>query len=264
MTTLTLSKQIELSGATGGRDLGDAGPIVLLVHGAAMDRTVWSLQTRWLAHHGCTALAVDLPGHGASPEDPLSSIEAYADWTATVVEALARPVHVVGHSMGSFIALECSQRTELASITLVGTAAAMPVHPALIDAAHANDPLAAQLMSGWAFAHHTRTAPHPSPGSSMVGSTQAMIAQAQPGVLHSDLSMCADYTQAVDTASNVKVRTRFVLGELDRMTPVRQAKTLIEAIPHSRVQVVPRVGHMIQIESPGVTRSEIARCLADD
>ena len=52
--------------ATGGVEVNRKNPIVLLVHGAGMDRTVWNLQTRYLAHHGYTALAVDLPGHGAS------------------------------------------------------------------------------------------------------------------------------------------------------------------------------------------------------
>ena len=146
----------------------------MLVHGAAMDRTVWSLQTRWLAHHGCPTVAIDLPGHGASTEDERSSIEEYGEWLAALVDATARPVHVVGHSMGTFIALECALRTSVASLTLVGTAAGMPVHPSLLEAAQANDPLAAQLMSGWAFAHQTRSGPHPSPGGSMVGATQAL------------------------------------------------------------------------------------------
>lgn len=262
MTVIDVSDSRTVSGATGGRSIGDEGPLVLLVHGAAMDRSVWALQTRWLAHHGCAALAIDLPGHGASDEPELDSVEAYADWTAELVSSLGRPVHLVGHSMGSFIALECTQRTDVASITLVGTAAAMPVHPALLDAAEANDPLAAQLMSGWAFAHETRTGPHPSPGSSMVGSTQAMIAQAAPGVLHHDLAMCAAYDAAVDTASKVQVPTTLLLGQVDRMTPVGKAQALIDAIDGSVVEVVPGVGHMIQIEAPEVTRSTIASVVA--
>ncbi len=250
-----------LSAATGGRDIGTYGPLVILVHGAGMDRTVWSLQTRWLAHHGCPALALDLPGHGASPEPERSSIGDYADWLAEVVTAFDRPVHVVGHSMGSFIALESTQRCELASITLVGTAAAMPVHPALVEAAQANDPLAAQLMSGWAFSPQSRTGPHPSPGGSMVGTTLAMVAQANAGVLFNDLSMCAAYSDAVATAEHVTIPVTFLLGAVDRMTPVRAAQPLIDAIADARVCVVPDVGHMVQVEAPTVTRETIAEAV---
>jgi len=263
MTAVALTPSLTVSAATGGRDIGTQGPLVVLVHGAGMDRSAWSLQTRWLAHHGCPALALDLPGHGASIEAERGSVEEYADWTAELVEQLDRPVHLVGHSMGSFIALETTQRATLASVTLIGTAAAMPVHPALVEAAEADDPLAAQLMSGWAFAPSTRTGPHPSPGSSMVGTTLAMIAQSKPGVLFRDLSMCAAYDSAVTTAAKVTVPTTFLLGQVDRMTPVRSAQPVIDAIPHARVEIVPGVGHMLQVESPTVTRSVIAKAVAE-
>jgi pimeloyl-ACP methyl ester carboxylesterase len=262
MTALTLGPSLTVSGATGGRDIGTEGPLVVLVHGAGMDRAVWSLQTRWLAHHGCPTLAVDLPGHGASSELERSSIEDYADWTAELVEQVKRPVHLVGHSMGSFIVLETTQRTSLDSITLIGTAAAMPLHPALLKAAEANDPLAAQLMSGWAFAPSTRTGPHPSPGGSMVGTTLAMIAQSKPGVLFHDLSMCLAYQSAVETAAKASVPTTFLLGQADRMTPVRTAQPLIDVIENASVEIVPGVGHMVQIESPTVTRATIAGAVA--
>ena len=50
--------------ANGGRAHDPALPGVVLVHGAGMNRTVWQLQTRYLAHHGFRVAALDLPGHG--------------------------------------------------------------------------------------------------------------------------------------------------------------------------------------------------------
>ena len=257
MTAFTIGS-IAVSGASGGRSIEGDGPLVLLVHGAGMDRSVWSLQTRWLAHHGVAALAIDLPGHGASGDDERTSIEDYADWLATVVSAADRPVHLVGHSMGTFIALETTARADVASITLIGTAASMPVHPALLDAAEANDPLAAQLMSGWAFAAASRTGPHPSPGASMVGGTQAMIAQSAPGVLHHDLAMCAAYEGTVTTATTVTIPTTLLLGQADKMTPIANAQPVIDAIEQANVVIVPGVGHMVMIEAPIETRQTIA------
>ena len=92
----------------------------------------------------------------------------------------------------------------------------------------------------------------------MVGSTQAMIAQAEPGVLHHDLAMCAAYEGAVATASQVTTPTTFLLGQADRMTPLRAAQPLIDAISHATVEIVPGVGHMIMIEAPDMTRHVIA------
>ncbi len=262
MATIELADGSTVSGASGGAGLAGTGPLVLLMHGAAMDRTVWSMQTRWLAHRVAPTLAVDLPGHGASAEAELPTVAAYATWAADLVHRLDRPVHLVGHSMGAFVALETATRAPLASLTLVGVAAAMPVHPVLLEAAEANDPLAAQLMSGWAFAPTTRTGPHPSPGGSMVGSTQAMIAQAAPGVLHRDLAMCAAYDTAVATAAEVAVPTTLLLGAADRMTPVAKAAPLAEAIENSRVVTAAGIGHMIQVEAPELTRSVLADTVA--
>ncbi|MFN0042070.1 MAG: alpha/beta hydrolase, partial [Alphaproteobacteria bacterium] len=36
---------------TGGRAFDPARPVVVFVHGAGMDHTVWPLQARWFAHH---------------------------------------------------------------------------------------------------------------------------------------------------------------------------------------------------------------------
>ncbi len=258
MALVTLANGTEITAATGGRPLDDAAPLVVLVHGAAMDRTVWAMQTRWLAHHGCSVLAVDLPGHGASPQPPLDSIATYAEWLVAALDGIERPVHVVGHSMGSFIAIETAKRRDLASVMLIGTAEAMPVHPALLEAAANNDPLAAQLMSGWAFAPLSRGGPHPSPGSSMAGGTQAMIAQAAPGVLHDDLAMCAAYDTALASAAEITVPVHMLLGQLDRMTPVGKAKSLAAAFPDASMTIVPGVGHMVQVEAPRITRQAIA------
>ena len=66
---------------TGARRL-DAGQArrSVFVHGAAHDHSVWALQSRYFAHHGCNVLAVDLPGHGRSGGAALATIEAIADW----------------------------------------------------------------------------------------------------------------------------------------------------------------------------------------
>ena len=44
-----------------------------------MNRTTWQLETRWLAHHGYRAAALDLPGHGGIDGPPLEAIADMAD-----------------------------------------------------------------------------------------------------------------------------------------------------------------------------------------
>src|SRR5256885_15147635 len=72
---------------TGGRAFDPAKPAILFVHGAAFDHSVWQWQSRYLAHHGFTVLAVDLPAHGRSPGPMRTSIGGLAGWGAALLDA---------------------------------------------------------------------------------------------------------------------------------------------------------------------------------
>ncbi|HEY6240086.1 MAG TPA: alpha/beta fold hydrolase, partial [Burkholderiales bacterium] len=94
-----------------GRAFDAKLPAVVFIHGGAQDHCVWILQSRYLAHHGYAVLAVDLPGHGKSGGAPLETIEALSDWIALLLDAAGvKTAALVGHSMGSLVALECAAR----------------------------------------------------------------------------------------------------------------------------------------------------------
>src|SRR3977135_3156269 len=138
--------------ATGGRDFDSSLPTIALLHGAGFDHTTWALHSRWFAHHGYGVLAPDLPGHGRSSGAALPSIAALADWTAALLDtAGAARARLVGHSMGSLIALETAARhpAKVSALSLIGTAATMTVGPDLLKAAEANDRSAIDMVSIW-------------------------------------------------------------------------------------------------------------------
>src|SRR3954453_22718490 len=138
--------------ATGGKEFDASLPTVVFLHGAGFDHTSWALHSRWFAHHGYGVLAPDLPGHGRSSGAPLSTIAEMADWTAALLEAAgATKARLVGHSMGSLIALETAARhpAKVSWLGLIGTAATMTVGPDLLNAAEANDHSAVDMVSIW-------------------------------------------------------------------------------------------------------------------
>src|SRR5258707_2954580 len=138
--------------ATGGREFDTSQPTVVLLHGAGFDHTIWALHSRWFAHHGFGVLAPDLPGHGRSSGAPLPSIADMADWTAALLDAAgAAKAELVGHSMGSLIALETAARhpAKVSALGLIGTAATMTVVPDLLKAAVAYDRTAIDMVSIW-------------------------------------------------------------------------------------------------------------------
>src|SRR5260370_39393905 len=125
-----------------GREFDTSQPAIVLLHGAGFDHTTWALHSRWFAHHGYGVLAPDLPGHGRSSGAPLPTIAGMADWTAALLDtAGAAKAKLVGHSMGSLIALETAARhpAKVSALGLIGTAATMTVGPDLLKAAEAND-----------------------------------------------------------------------------------------------------------------------------
>ena len=239
--------------ATGGRSFDVSLPTIVLLHGAGFDHTAWALHSRWFAHHGHGVLAPDLPGHGRSAGAPLKTIAAMADWTAALLDAAgAATARLVGHSMGSLIALETAARhpEKVSALSLIGTAATMTVGPDLLKAAEANDHSAIDMVSIWGLGFRAELGGSLAPGLWMHGGAERVLEQCRPGVLFNDLSACNTYDSALAAAAKVTVPTTLILGERDMMTPARAGKALAAALPHSRTVVLRGAGHMMMAERP--------------
>jgi pimeloyl-ACP methyl ester carboxylesterase len=244
---------IETFVATGGREFDPALPTVVLLHGAGFDHTAWALHSRWFAHHGYGVLAPDLPGHGRSPGAPLATIAEMADWTGALLGAAgAATAWLVGHSMGSLIALETAARhpAKVSALSLIGTAATMTVGPDLLKAAEANDHAAVDMVSIWGLGFQAELGGSLAPGLWMHAGAQRVLEGCKPGVLFSDLAACNAYQNALAAAAQITVPCTFILGERDMMTPAKAGKTLAAALPNSCTVVIPGAGHMIMTERP--------------
>ena len=239
--------------ATGGKEFAPALPAVVLLHGAGFDHTAWALHSRWFAHHGFGVLAPDLPGHGWSRGPALPGIAEMADWTIALLDAVRAPkAHLIGHSMGSLIALDTAARhpARVTALSLIGTAATMTVGPDLLKAAEADDEAAIDMVSIWGLGFRAELGGSLAPGLWMHGEAQSTLQRCAPGVLFSDLSACNAYADALSAAAKISVPTTFILGERDMMTPAKAGKALAAAIRHARTVVLPGAGHMLMAERP--------------
>lgn len=121
-------------------------PLVILVHGAWHGAWAFAALQAELDHRGVPSLAVDLPGRGASSL-PLGDLVGDAAHVVAVVDRLARPVMLVGHSYGGAVATEAAGWTAWARglVYLAGfaldagesvraIAKALPRHTALDEA----------------------------------------------------------------------------------------------------------------------------------
>ena len=76
--------------------------IFVLVHGAWHGSWCWEKVVPLLSKSGHKVITPDLPGHGDNTGKPVEEItmQDYADCVVEVLDGLAEPVILVGHSMG--------------------------------------------------------------------------------------------------------------------------------------------------------------------
>jgi pimeloyl-ACP methyl ester carboxylesterase len=222
---------------------------VVLVHGAGFDHTAWRYQTRFLAGRGYRTLAPDLPGHGGSEGPSLGSIEEMAEWLGELlsVSGVEQPV-LVGHSMGSYIALATATSSpgSARALVLLGASDRMRVHPELLDASARQDHHAIDLMIGWMHTGHNRYGGHRSAGSWIAG-TSRRILECNLGSLGSDLAACEAFDPALIGAMP-GCPTLIVSGADDKMTSSRAAERLHVLLGSEEHVVLDGAGHMALVE----------------
>jgi pimeloyl-ACP methyl ester carboxylesterase len=243
-------------------------PCVVFLHGALHDHSVWTLLARWFAHHGHGVLAPDLPGHGRSAGAPLASVEALADWLLALLDAAGvESAALVGHSMGSLIALAAAARApaRVSRLVLVGTAYPMKVSAALLDGAR-DDPGAA-IDSVNVFSHSTLAAKpsHPGPGTWLHGANRALMRRMQGGqrdanLFLNDFAVCDRYAGGAAAAARVACPATLVLGARDQMTLPRQAVEIATALEAETVTLA--CGHAVPTEAPEALLAALRAALA--
>ena len=251
--------------AAGRLQDGAAAPPLVLVHGAAMDHTVWVYHTRYFMHIGRSVIAPDLPGHGHSGGAPLPTVEQMAAWLLRALDALGvQEVALAGHSMGALVALEAAGLApqRISRLALLGAAFPMPVSDVLLNAAQANAPESRDMMMIWGHAASAQYGANPVAGIHIVNTTMRLLEKAQPGLLHTDLKACNDYAHGLEAAAAVRARTTIICGVEDRMTPPPAARQLAAGMRDCAVATIAGAGHIMMTEQPELTHRQLVAAVA--
>lgn len=253
---IPLSNGSRVYAYTGGRPFEAGRPCVVLVHGALNDHSVWTLLARWMAHHGFSVLAVDQPGHMRSDGPVAESIEALGSWLLQVLDAVGvNESTVVGHSMGSLIALEAAAQApeRIRRLVMVGSAYPMAVSDALLDAAR-NRPLEGiRWVSQLSLSQWAAKPSYPGPGSWLHGGSQALMRRVLASHPHTnlfahDFGLCNRYRGAEQAFPLVQAECHLVVGLSDVMTPAKATQTLVQGLK-AQVHTL-RCGHALMQEDP--------------
>jgi len=232
---------------------------IVFLHGAGFDHSVWVMPARYFARHGFQVLALDLPAHGKSGGEPLTTVEDMADWLADFVrQECAGPATIVGHSLGSLVAMAFGSRhPELVEkLVLLGTSSPMPVGPPLLDAAADNHHAAIDMANTWSHSTGGRLGASQSPGLSNLHSGERLLERMPAGVYHADLAACNAFAGDVDIAG---LPTLVIIGGADQMTPARAGLKVAAALEDVQTVVLPNCGHSMLSEQP----NQVLDALAD-
>jgi pimeloyl-ACP methyl ester carboxylesterase len=239
--------------STGNGEFDTNQPSVVFIHGAGLDHSVWVLPARYFARHGYNVVAVDLPAHGQSGGEPLTSVEEMAVWIASLIETVGiTTTAIVGHSMGSLVALTVAARfpDKITSLALLGTAVPMGVSDQLLSAAEANSHDAIDMSNTWSHSQSGLMGGNENPGMWMMGAEERLLERAADGVYFADFTACNEFSIGLDLAKSISCQSLIIAGDADIMTPPRNARVVADLIAECRVSVINGCGHSMLNERP--------------
>jgi pimeloyl-ACP methyl ester carboxylesterase len=226
-----------------GKEAQQAGrETILFVHGAGGEQLTWSFQKAFFERHA-HPIIIELPGHGESGGDGEDDIGHYAEYVHSFMRALDLPkTFLVGHSMGGAIVQTLALRHPevLKGIVLVGTGAKLRVLPSILEGTKHNFKETVLMMARYAF---SREAPQ-----EFIERSIEQLMQVRPEILYGDFLAC-DRFDIMKEVEKIQLPALIVCGDEDEMTPVKYSQYLHDRIKGSRLEVLPRAGHMVMMES---------------
>ncbi len=239
--------------STGGRAFDASADVLLFLHGSGQSHLSYMLQSRFFANRGWAVLVPDMPAHGMSGGDALTSIEDMADWAAELMDAAdVSSANIIGHSQGGLVALELAMRypDKVKSLSQVATALAIPVNDALLSMAEKNEPAAIAAMTDWGHGCAGHMHNHTMPGQDHMNFGKQLMATNDAGALFADLSACVNYTGGAAAAAAITCPAQVILAAKDKMTPLKFGLQMATALKATAPVIVADAGHMLPSERP--------------
>lgn len=234
---------------------GDGETIVFL-HGFAANKDNWIRFVRHLLS-SYRLLIFDLPGHGDSSFDPSLSYDAFSVatqmWAAFDHLQLKR-IHLVGHSLGGWIAmLQAIERpAAIISLGLFDSAGVEPIKPSELQVLlkRGDNPLIVRTKEDFerllAFVFHTPPF-LPWPMKPMMA--EMYIARAPINQrIWDDLSSRLE--QSLDSFRVLSMPTLVLWGALDRVLDVSSVAVYQEHLPNPSIVIMKDCGHTPMVEKP--------------
>ncbi|MEV4318581.1 alpha/beta hydrolase [Actinocrispum sp. NPDC049592] len=260
------------------RTPGPAQDTAVFVHGLGGSSLNWTDLAAQLSGHA-SGVAIDLPGAGYTepPKGYVFDLNTHADVTAGFIRGMGRPVHLFGNSMGGAVSMIVAAKyPELVrTLTLVSPAvpdlrpfptrmsdpripfAMMPfVGPRFRRQLAALTPMQrAEQLVRLCFADPAMIPPHRMDETAAEFEARAKIAWAGQALMMTTLALFRAWLVPPSRSlwrivPQITAPTLVVWGAQDKLVTVRKAPRTARLLPQGRLLVLPRTGHVAQIERP--------------
>jgi 3-oxoadipate enol-lactonase len=252
-------------------DTGAGRPVVLLVHGFPLNRSMWDPQLGSLKALGARVIAPDLRGFGASeagPPGPLT-MEQHADDLVALLDALdiSEPVAHVGLSMGGYVGFALWRRhpERMAAFVIADSRAAADTpegrqsrQELATKAEELNSPQPAiDAMLPRLLSPHLRRGSLPEQllKGMMNASSARAVADGARGL--------SERAESFSTLPTISIPTLVIVGEHDGLTPPEDSQRIADGIPNARLVSIDQAGHMSNMENPDAFNAALIDFLSE-
>ncbi|WP_159612800.1 alpha/beta fold hydrolase [Glutamicibacter sp. JC586] len=239
-------------------------PLVVLLHGVGLDRTMWTPLREQLEH---SSVALDLPGHGLRP--PLRATQTLASLAADVLERMdtREPVHLVGFSLGALIAQYLARFAPERVLTL--SAVNSVCQRTAEESAAVEERLATagtnfaqgvdRAIERWFPASTTTVDPQ-----RIEATRQTMAGNDLESYLHAYAVFARGDREIAGELSKINQPTLAITGELDPGSTPQMSHRLVAAVPQGRLRIIPGARHMLPVENPRALAAELNSFFRDN
>lgn len=229
------------------RQIG-SGPALFILHGWGGSSDSWTKVQDLLARQGYTVICPDFPGFGKS-KSPLEAwdVSHYAEWFSVLMEVLKIDTCLlVAHSFGGRVAIKFAVKhpKKIKKLILCSSAGIKP------------DPVLKTKIILWLVKMGKRTVHMPFlrrfeveaaklvllflPKSDYVNA-KGVMKETMKKVIAEDL---------LPYLSGITTKTLLIWGENDRMVPLKYGHMFQKHISHSKLKILPRMGHSPHLKIP--------------
>lgn len=208
-------------------------------------------------------IAPDLPGFGRTPLSRPRSMDEQADLVLGLLDALKIPVATVGGvSMGGYLSFALLRRgaDRVSGLALIDTQV-MADEPAAKEKRYENAARMERQGTGFYVDQMAPKLVGKGAGEEVRKTVRALMARQSKEGAAAGLRAMAERPDSRDMLARFCGKVMVLVGEEDETTPLSKARQMAELASNAELVVVPKAGHLSNLDAPEAVNAALARLL---